>query len=245
MAQIGGEIAIKRRNPSSSGKDRLSTLPDDILVLILLRLETISEAARTSVLSLRWRLIWTLLPNLTFNLAPNYRHVPEVLVAPEVPALRCIFVVTKGDAPNSEHDEDDEVEVEGAIPLPCFGNATRIRLDLGFLTLSLPSSGAFKRLTELCLKNVRASIGVNINRRRTPEQAFKFFKRSLNVPFHMEIVTLMSWCIWTSRNDWLFSDIDPTVEDCKRKFVREFKLLLHRAKKKYFPQIEEWLQNLA
>ncbi|TVU21111.1 hypothetical protein EJB05_30728, partial [Eragrostis curvula] len=177
MAQIGGEAAAKRRNPSSSGEDRLSALPDDILVLILLRLDTISEAARTSVLSLRWRRIWTLLPKLAFNLAPDYHHIREVLAAPETPALRRIFVVTKDDAPDSaaawlplaarrlsgylvyrnlvEGQGDDEEEEDGAIALPCFGNATRIYLDLGFLALSLPSSGVFTGLRELCLKSVR------------------------------------------------------------------------------------------
>ncbi|TVU40416.1 hypothetical protein EJB05_13880 [Eragrostis curvula] len=181
MAQIGGEAAAKRPNLSFSGtdagEDRLSALPDDILVLILLRLDTISEAARTSVLSPRWRRIWTLLPELTFNLAPDYHHIRQVLAAPEAPALRRIFVVTKDDSPDSvaawlplaarrlsgdlvyhslvEGHEDDEEEVDGAIPLPCFGNATAIDLDLGFLTLSLPSSGAFTGLTDLCLKSVR------------------------------------------------------------------------------------------
>ncbi|TVU40441.1 hypothetical protein EJB05_13906, partial [Eragrostis curvula] len=171
----------KRPNLSFSGtdagEDRLSALPDDILVLILLRLDTISEAARTSVLSPRWRRIWTLLPELTFNLAPDYHHIRQVLAAPEAPALRRIFVVTKDDSPDSvaawlplaarrlsgdlvyhslvEGHEDDEEEVDGAIPLPCFGNATAIDLDLGFLTLSLPSSGAFTGLTDLCLKSVR------------------------------------------------------------------------------------------
>ncbi|TVU40518.1 hypothetical protein EJB05_13985, partial [Eragrostis curvula] len=51
--------AAKRSNLSSgvddvAGEDRISALPDDILVLILIRLCT-SEAAQTSVLSRRWR----------------------------------------------------------------------------------------------------------------------------------------------------------------------------------------------
>jgi hypothetical protein len=34
------------------------------------------------------------------------------------------------------------------------------------------------------------------------------------------------------------------MEKCKAKFVSEFKLLLHRAKK-YYPVIEQWLEGLA
>jgi tRNA A22 N-methylase len=30
-----------------------------------------------------------------------------------------------------------------------------------------------------------------------------------------------------------------------RRFLAEFKLLLLRAKKKYFPRIEQWLQDIA
>ncbi|TVU40418.1 hypothetical protein EJB05_13882 [Eragrostis curvula] len=85
-----------------------------------------------------------------------------------------IFVVTKCDTPDfvaawlplaarrlsgylvyENLVEGHEEEVDRAIPLPCFGNATEIDLELGFLALSLPSSGVFTGLTELCLKSVR------------------------------------------------------------------------------------------
>ncbi|TVU40408.1 hypothetical protein EJB05_13872, partial [Eragrostis curvula] len=174
MAQSGGEVAAKRTNLAPSGEDRLSALPVDILVLILLQLDTITEAARTSVLSRRWRRIWTLLPELTFRSAPDNRHVLEVLAVPEAPALRRIHVATTDDAPKSVaawlplaarrlsgglvyHNmvEGHEEKEQGAIALPCFGNATRIDLNLGFAALALPSIGTFTGLTELCLERVR------------------------------------------------------------------------------------------
>ncbi|CAN6342631.1 unnamed protein product [Urochloa humidicola] len=52
--------AVRRRGAD----DLLSGLPDEILHLILLRLPSIAEAARTSVLSHRWRCIWTYMPEL-------------------------------------------------------------------------------------------------------------------------------------------------------------------------------------
>jgi hypothetical protein len=50
------------------------------------------------------------------------------------------------------------------------------------------------------------------------------------VTFFMEIIVLMTWSIWTTRNDWVFDDIHPSVQRCKDKFVGEFSLLLHRIK---------------
>jgi hypothetical protein len=94
-------------------------------------------------------------------------------------------------------------------------------------------------------RNWWVTIGININRRRQPIQAFKYFTKSLKVPFYMEIIILMSWCIWTTRKDWFFNNIDPTVEGCRSKFVREFRILLHRAKKRYFPGIEQWLDGIT
>lgn len=37
----------------------------------------------------------------------------------------------------------------------------------------------------------------------------------------MEIIILLSWNIWTARNDWIFKNIDPLVENCKRNIVNE------------------------
>jgi hypothetical protein len=44
--------------------DRISSLPDDILFSILLRIGSTRAAARTSVLSRRWRHVWARLPEL-------------------------------------------------------------------------------------------------------------------------------------------------------------------------------------
>jgi hypothetical protein len=58
---------------------------------------------------------------------------------------------------------------------------------------------------------------------RQPIQAFKYFMKSLKVPFDMEIIILMPWCIWTTRKDWFFNNIYPTVEGCRSIFVTQSK----------------------
>jgi len=51
----------------------------------------------------------------------------------------------------------------------------------------------------------------------------------------MEIITLMCWAIWKARNDHIFQQINPLLENTKEDFRRELGLLLLRAKKSYSP----------
>ena len=54
----------QRRHRPGSGEDRISGLPDALLHEILVRLRSAAAAARTSVLSRRWRYVWAHLPEL-------------------------------------------------------------------------------------------------------------------------------------------------------------------------------------
>ncbi|CAN6195991.1 unnamed protein product [Urochloa humidicola] len=53
-----------QRGGGGSGEDRISGLPDAMLHEILVRLGSADAAARTSVLSRRWRHVWAHLPKL-------------------------------------------------------------------------------------------------------------------------------------------------------------------------------------
>jgi hypothetical protein len=44
---------------------------------------------------------------------------------------------------------------------------------------------------------------------------------------------------------WLFDDADSSVDKCRATLKREFALVIHRSKKKYVRDMENWLQQLA
>ncbi|GJZ24466.1 F-box domain containing protein [Tanacetum coccineum] len=61
----------KRQKPSNieNGVDRISELPDPILHLILSPLHSTEEVIRTSVLSTRWKYLWTSIPSLDIDIS--------------------------------------------------------------------------------------------------------------------------------------------------------------------------------
>ncbi|KAF8669207.1 hypothetical protein HU200_051537 [Digitaria exilis] len=56
-----------RGRPRGDGVDRISSLPDDLLHMVLLRLQSTPDAVRTSVLSRRWRRVWAQVPEISFD----------------------------------------------------------------------------------------------------------------------------------------------------------------------------------
>nr|CAB3451767.1 unnamed protein product [Digitaria exilis] len=163
-----------------AGVDRLSALPNDVLLRILARLGDAAAAARTSVLAGRWRRLWALLPELRFPSSPfPRRHILSALLAHEAP-LTCLDVGGEDAAPESVaawlptaarrlsgslvftnrvpglKNDLDAGEERGTFELPCFENATTFSPDLGWLGLAVPrAGGVFAHLTELSLSHVR------------------------------------------------------------------------------------------
>jgi hypothetical protein len=86
-----------------------------------------------------------------------------------------------------------------------------------------------------------SSLGVTFVSTRAVPHIFRNIKDKLAVPFAMEIIIIMAWSIWLTRNDWIFKNVDPTVESCRRKFKEEFKLLLIRAKPGLLMAMSEWI----
>jgi hypothetical protein len=92
--------------------------------------------------------------------------------------------------------------------------------------------------------NCWLQIGVIVPTWLKPEMTTRHIKKSLGVPFAMEIIVLMMWCIWKERHAWLFNNVDPSVELCKAVFKKEFALVIYRAKERWVIDMKSWLHNL-
>jgi hypothetical protein len=68
-------------------------------------------------------------------------------------------------------------------------------------------------------------------------------KTQLNVVVYMDIIILMSWCIWMARNDFIFRGKDPSIPDVKTRFQSEFALVVLRAKFSWKTHMSLWLAS--
>ncbi|XP_044407662.1 putative F-box/FBD/LRR-repeat protein At4g03220 isoform X1 [Triticum aestivum] len=177
----GHSVGRRDSDAGAGGEDRLSALPDDVLVSILVKLRDAAAAARASVLARRWRCLWPLLPELAFADGIQHHRIVPALAAHEALDLRDIQVATREASveylavwlPIAArrlsgsmhlrvvwHEGEAEVraalepEQRGAILLPCFRRATSVVLEFSFLRLVLPPSGVFARLQILMLVGI-------------------------------------------------------------------------------------------
>lgn len=78
-----------------------------------------------------------------------------------------------------------------------------------------------------------------------PFQNLQSFRNQMRAPFFMEVIILMCWAICKARNDAIFCQIAPTLQNLKIDFKVELQLLLLRAKKSYSPRFNQWIANLV
>jgi hypothetical protein len=88
-------------------------------------------------------------------------------------------------------------------------------------------------------------LNIQVDPSLEPFQNLLSFKDQLQVPFFMEVIILMCWTIWMARNDVIFRQIGPSLQNSKDNFRMELQLLLLRDKRCYSPRINQWIANLA
>jgi hypothetical protein len=59
-------------------------------------------------------------------------------------------------------------------------------------------------------------------------------KAKIQQLFFIEIIMLISWFIWMTRNDIVFKGINPSLYRCRHKFKEELALMVHKAKRKSY-----------
>ncbi|TVU37861.1 hypothetical protein EJB05_11202, partial [Eragrostis curvula] len=183
--------ARRRRDPGADGDgvDRISGLHDDLLLLVLARLRSAGDAARSSVLSSRWSDLWRRLPELYFldRISPSALKAALAMIA--VPKLSVLHIAdpdcsfydaySAADIASLLHTAAclDPLELSiiilrvdakdgNIIELPCFAHATSITLDVrGRINLTLPAQGGeFPELERLSIGFCRIDTGALISR---------------------------------------------------------------------------------
>ncbi|KAK1661498.1 hypothetical protein QYE76_049657 [Lolium multiflorum] len=179
---------LRRSSPPPHGTrsrhmDRISALPDEMLLLVLARLSCIRTAAQTSLLSRRWRGLWiglwTSPTDLTFRgLAPETIETlfGRFAASPQVSTLDISLLQgchgTRG-AANSllratvrlspEHLiftlQDAYWNYVGDIELPCFERTTSIDIKAHNIWLQQPLPGEFTALESLSITGKINNLG--------------------------------------------------------------------------------------
>ncbi|PAN16549.1 hypothetical protein PAHAL_3G068200 [Panicum hallii] len=156
------------------GKDRISDLPDEVLLNVLSGLGSTAEAARTSALARRWRRarpLWTELHVLVFRgLDPgmvrgllaraSHRQLArlEIRVPGQAVGIAAAQVTSLLRAAEEHQPEELIFEVGGVgagaddpFELPCFARATSVDLQIWNRSFTLPPAGEFSNLRMLTL----------------------------------------------------------------------------------------------
>jgi len=76
-----------------------------------------------------------------------------------------------------------------------------------------------------------------------PFVTLESLKLQLEVSFFMDVIIVMSWCIWMQRNDLIFKGVQPSPESYFQYFVSCLSYL--RAKSRYKAPMSTWLEALV
>ncbi|KAM0929807.1 hypothetical protein ACQ4PT_001410 [Festuca glaucescens] len=173
--------------------DRISFLSDDLLLLVLGRLGCVRTAMRTSLLSRRWRGLWSRLRRLVFC-GVALRRLELALARVSCPAVSLLDIhvpkqgsltrlsrrqhaagaATVGSLLRAAARLSPDVFVLTAptllpgcgweVDLPSFHRASSIKFDVVHLLLQLPSETLFPALDTLCLSGCFVEVATLVPR---------------------------------------------------------------------------------
>jgi hypothetical protein len=64
-------------------------------------------------------------------------------------------------------------------------------------------------------------------------------------PWRLKSIIIMTWCIWKSRNNWIFNETPPTVNECREMFKKELSLVCHLVKPDMRDKISNWIHDIV
>ncbi|TVU39198.1 hypothetical protein EJB05_12606, partial [Eragrostis curvula] len=191
------------------GEDRISGLPEELLLDVLRRLGCDRQAARTSVLSHRWRSLWVELRELSFTgLRIDAVETALARVRPKLNYLNIGFTVdnnlTGAQITSLLRGADRlapavlslSLSTEICVPqgstfeLPCFGRATSIDLGVAGLNLTLAPAGKFACLEKLILKLDCSVVDLGVLLSRCPR--LRTFRMVVRIPSWINTIAVES-----------------------------------------------------
>jgi hypothetical protein len=66
-------------------------------------------------------------------------------------------------------------------------------------------------------------------------------KIAIAKPFFMEIIMLITWKVWTVRNDFIFKVVPPRIYKCCKRFKDEIVLLVNKVNRKSYHGLSSWV----
>jgi hypothetical protein len=75
-------------------------------------------------------------------------------------------------------------------------------------------------------------------------ETLESFKVQLGVNFFMDIIIMLSWCIWMERNDFIFKHKQPAIVSVRDRFKTEFSWVILRAKDVRKPSMSLWIDSI-
>ena len=114
----------------------------------------------------------------------------------------------------------------------------------------LCNSGVEETLEHLFLECPFAStcwnlITIHILSQVTVLEAIDSFNEQLHSPISLDIIILLCWAIWTSRNGVIFQNHPASISLARSTFKKEVTLILHRVKPKHKECLVEWINNFG